>query len=76
MKRGRDLEELNLMGWATGIFSTDFYKAAGETAVGMDDSSPRLSAFGAGYDLLAINTKESRKNSLLRSMLMLMMQRR
>jgi len=34
---------------ADGIFSPDFYKAAGEAAVGMYHSSPDFSAFGAGY---------------------------
>jgi branched-chain amino acid transport system substrate-binding protein len=34
---------------ADGIFSPDFYKAAGETAVGMYHSSPDFSAFAEGY---------------------------
>jgi branched-chain amino acid transport system substrate-binding protein len=34
---------------ADGCFSPDFYKAAGETAVGMFHSSPDFSAFAAGY---------------------------
>jgi len=34
---------------ADGIFSPDFYKAAGETAIGMYHSSPDFSAFAAGY---------------------------
>ena len=37
-----------LMG-ADGIFSPDFYKAAGETAIGMYHSSPDFSAFAGGY---------------------------
>jgi len=47
-KEVKGLEKTALMG-ADGIFSTDFYKAAGETAVGMYHSSPDFSAFGAGY---------------------------
>ncbi|MHB8765905.1 MAG: branched-chain amino acid ABC transporter substrate-binding protein [Deferrisomatales bacterium] len=42
------LEKVALMG-ADGIFSSDFYKAAGTTAVGMYHSSPDFSAFGGGY---------------------------
>ncbi|MEW5908763.1 MAG: branched-chain amino acid ABC transporter substrate-binding protein [Thermodesulfobacteriota bacterium] len=42
------LEKVALMG-ADGIFSPDFYKAAGETAIGMYHSSPDFSAFAAGY---------------------------
>ena len=34
---------------ADGSFSPDFYKAAGETAIGMFHSSPDFSAFAAGY---------------------------
>jgi branched-chain amino acid transport system substrate-binding protein len=41
-------EKVKLMG-ADGIFSPDFYKAAGEAAIGMYHSSPDFSAFGAGY---------------------------
>ena len=48
VKEVKGLEKVALMG-ADGIFSTDFYKAAGETAVGMYHSSPDFSAFGAGY---------------------------
>jgi branched-chain amino acid transport system substrate-binding protein len=47
-KEVRGLEKVSLMG-ADGIFSTDFYKAAGEAAVGMYHSSPDFSAFAAGY---------------------------
>jgi len=47
-KEVKGLEKVALMG-ADGIFSTDFYKAAGEAAVGMYHSSPDFSAFGAGY---------------------------
>jgi branched-chain amino acid transport system substrate-binding protein len=44
---------------ADGIFSTDFYKAAGETAVGMYHSSPDFSAFAAGYkDFVAKHQKK------------------
>jgi branched-chain amino acid transport system substrate-binding protein len=48
VKEVKGLEKVTLMG-ADGIFSTDFYKAAGETAVGMYHSSPDKSAFAAGY---------------------------
>ncbi len=47
-KEVKGLEKVVLMG-ADGIFSPDFYKAAGETAVGMYHSSPDFSAFAAGY---------------------------
>jgi len=42
------LEKTILMG-ADGMFSPDFYKAAGEAAIGMYHSSPDFSAFAAGY---------------------------
>jgi branched-chain amino acid transport system substrate-binding protein len=42
------LENTKLMG-ADGIFSPDFYKAAGEAAVGMYHSSPDFGAFAGGY---------------------------
>jgi len=48
VKEVKGLEKVALMG-ADGIFSTDFYKAAGETAVGMYHSSPDKSAFAAEY---------------------------
>jgi branched-chain amino acid transport system substrate-binding protein len=52
------LEKVALMS-ADGSFSPDFYKAAGETAVGMYHSSPDFSAFGAGYkDFLAKHQKK------------------
>lgn len=52
------LEKVNLMS-ADGSFSPDFYKAAGEAAVGMFHSSPDFSAFGAGYkDFLAKHQKK------------------
>ncbi|MGE5252681.1 MAG: branched-chain amino acid ABC transporter substrate-binding protein, partial [Planctomycetaceae bacterium] len=47
-KEIKGLEKTSLMG-ADGMFSPDFYKAAGESAVGMYHSSPDFSAFGAGY---------------------------
>jgi len=47
-KEVKGLEKVALMG-ADGIFSTDFYKAAGEAAIGMYHSSPDKSAFAAGY---------------------------
>ena len=50
VKEVKGLEKVALMG-ADGIFSPDFYKAAGETAVGMYHSSPDFSAFGAGYKI-------------------------
>lgn len=48
VKEIRGLEKALLMG-ADGIFSTDFYKAAGDAAIGMYHSSPDFSAFAAGY---------------------------
>jgi len=48
VKEVKGLEKVALMG-ADGIFSTDFYKAAGEAAIGMYHSSPDFSAFGEGY---------------------------
>ncbi len=48
VKQVKGLEKVALMG-ADGVFSPDFYKAAGEAAVGMYHSSPDFSAFGAGY---------------------------
>jgi branched-chain amino acid transport system substrate-binding protein len=42
------LEKVYLMS-ADGSFSPDFYKAAGDTAIGMFHSSPDFSAFAAGY---------------------------
>jgi branched-chain amino acid transport system substrate-binding protein len=47
-KEVKGLEKVALMG-ADGIFSTDFYKAAGEAAIGMYHSSPDKSAFATGY---------------------------
>jgi branched-chain amino acid transport system substrate-binding protein len=41
-------EKVYLMG-ADGMFSPDFYKAAGNAAIGFFHSSPDFSAFGAGY---------------------------
>jgi len=58
VKEVKGLEKVALMG-ADGIFSTDFYKAAGEAAVGMYHSSPDFSAFGAGYkDFVAKHQKK------------------
>src|SRR5512137_2273961 len=58
VKEVKGLEKVALMG-ADGIFSTDFYKAAGETAIGMYHSSPDFSAFGAGYkDFVAKHQKK------------------
>jgi len=42
------LEKVFLMG-ADGMFSPDFYKAAGTAAVGMFHSSPDFAAFAGGY---------------------------
>jgi branched-chain amino acid transport system substrate-binding protein len=50
VKEIKGLEKVALMG-ADGIFSPDFYKAAGEAAVGMYHSSPDFSAFGEGYKI-------------------------
>ncbi len=47
-KEIKGLEKVSLMG-ADGIFSPDFYKAAGEAAIGMYHSSPDFSAFAGGY---------------------------
>ena len=41
------LEKVYLMG-ADGMFSPDYYKAAGDAAIGVFHSSPDFSAFGAG----------------------------
>lgn len=51
------LEDVKLMG-ADGIFSPDFYKAAGEAAVGMYHSSPDFSAFPAEYQEFLKKHKE------------------
>ncbi len=51
------LEKANLMG-ADGMFSPDFYKAAGDAAIGMYHSSPDFSAFGAGYKTFLRKTSE------------------
>lgn len=48
------LANVKLMG-ADGMFSPDFLKAAGESAVGMYHSSPDFSAFGAGYQTFLQN---------------------
>ena len=48
VKEVKGLEKVALMG-ADGIFATDFYKAAGEAAIGMYHSSPDKSAFATGY---------------------------
>ena len=58
VKEVAGLEKVYLMG-ADGIFSPDFYKAAGEAAIGMFHSSPDFSAFAAGYkDFLAKHQKK------------------
>jgi len=48
VKEVSGLEKTYLMG-ADGMFSPDYYKAAGETAVGVFHSSPDFSSFGAVY---------------------------
>jgi branched-chain amino acid transport system substrate-binding protein len=48
VKEVAGLEKVYLMS-ADGSFSPDFYKAAGDTAIGMFHSSPDFSAFAAGY---------------------------
>ena len=48
VKEVAGLERVYLMG-ADGMFSPDFYKAAGEAAIGMFHSSPDFSAFAGGY---------------------------
>lgn len=50
VKEVKGLEKAAPMG-ADGIFSPDFYKAAGEAAIGMYHSSPDFSAFGEGYKI-------------------------
>jgi len=58
VKEVSGLEKVYLMG-ADGVFSPDFYKAAGDTAIGMYHSSPDFSAFAAGYkDFLAKHQKK------------------
>jgi branched-chain amino acid transport system substrate-binding protein len=47
-KEVRGLEKTILMA-ADGCFSPDFYKAAGDAAIGMYHSSPDFSAFAGGY---------------------------
>jgi branched-chain amino acid transport system substrate-binding protein len=52
------LEKTALMS-ADGTFSPDFYKAAGDAAIGMYHSSPDFSAFAGGYkDFLAKHQKK------------------
>ncbi len=48
VKEVAGLERVYLMG-ADGMFSPDFYKAAGEAAIGMFHSSPDFSAFAGRY---------------------------
>jgi branched-chain amino acid transport system substrate-binding protein len=48
LKEVAGMEKVVVMG-ADGMFSPDFYKAAGETAIGMYHSSPDFSAFGDAY---------------------------
>jgi branched-chain amino acid transport system substrate-binding protein len=58
VKEVSGLEKVYLMG-ADGIFSPDFYKAAGDTAIGMFHSSPDFSTFAGGYkDFLAKHQKK------------------
>jgi branched-chain amino acid transport system substrate-binding protein len=48
VKEVAGMEKVYLMS-ADGSFSPDFYKAAGDTAIGMFHSSPDFSAFAGGY---------------------------
>jgi branched-chain amino acid transport system substrate-binding protein len=58
------MENVQLAG-ADGIFSPDFLKAAGDSALGMYHSSPDFSAFGAGYgDFLAKHQAKYGENVL------------
>src|SRR5512136_1409929 len=58
VKEVKGLEKTALMG-ADGVFSPDFYKAAGDNAIGMFHSSPDFSAFAGGYkDFLAKHQKK------------------
>lgn len=58
VKEVAGMEKTALMG-ADGIFSPDFYKAAGDTAIGMYHSSPDFSAFAGGYkDFLTKHQKK------------------
>ncbi len=58
VKEVAGVEKAYLMG-ADGIFSPDFYKAAGDAAIGMFHSSPDFSAFAGGYkDFLAKHQKK------------------
>jgi branched-chain amino acid transport system substrate-binding protein len=58
MKEVAGLEKANLMG-ADGMFSPDYYKAAGNAAIGVFHSSPDFSAFAEGYkDFLAKHQKK------------------
>ena len=58
VKEVAGLEKVYLMS-ADGSFSPDFYKAAGDTAIGMFHSSPDFSAFAGGYkDFLAKHKKK------------------
>jgi len=64
VKEVKGLEKVALMG-ADGLFSTDFYKAAGETAIGICHSSPDFSAFGVGYkDFVAKHRKKFGENPI------------
>lgn len=58
VKEVAGLEKVYLMS-ADGTFSPDFYKAAGDAAIGMFHSSPDFSAFAEGYkDFLAKHQKK------------------
>lgn len=58
------LEDIYLMG-ADGMFSPDFWEAAGDAAVGMYHSSPDFAAFGSGYqDFLARHQAKYGENVL------------
>jgi branched-chain amino acid transport system substrate-binding protein len=51
------LEKTILFG-ADGMFSPDFYKAAGMSAVGMFHSSPDFAAFAGGYEAFKVKHKK------------------
>ena len=56
-KETAGLEETYLMG-ADGMFSPDFWEAAGEAAIGMYHSSPDLSKFGDAYPAFVAKHEE------------------
>ena len=64
VKEVAGLEKVALMG-ADGLFSPDFYKAAGDAAIGMYHTSPDFSSFAAGYkDFVAKHQKKYGEKTL------------